>query len=183
MQTRNYHRLTNLCFWTAIAAALIFEGAGGLQWLVGLVGLVVGVSAVVLYVKNQADSAQKPSQTQLPETTVSATPETKSYFETISTQTVEHLAVTRAFLIGRSWQALDVYGHVWRRRRHFAEDVVHVVKMLSSEKEGPDYTFVLDRDGSFEIRPTRKAKSVSKERMMDLEDFTAFTWLRKTSVH
>lgn len=53
MNKRTYDRIASVCIITAAASAILFERAGNLSWLVGLFGIMAGVTATVVYCYNQ----------------------------------------------------------------------------------------------------------------------------------
>jgi hypothetical protein len=56
MNPRNYERLTTACLLLAVASALSFQASGRFSVLVGGLGILAGVVAAVVYLKNQLPS-------------------------------------------------------------------------------------------------------------------------------
>jgi hypothetical protein len=62
---RLYDRLSNIFVLVAIGSALFFDSAGPWHVAVGTAGIAAGISAVVLYLRNQSCSSEKPKTTQV----------------------------------------------------------------------------------------------------------------------
>jgi hypothetical protein len=62
MSEKTYRFWTTLCLILAVASAFLFDGAGHLNWLVGVVGIVAAIASACIYFYNstsEPDSKQK----------------------------------------------------------------------------------------------------------------------------
>jgi len=59
MNERVYDRLANVFMLVAVGSALLFNSASPWHWVVGAVGVVAGVAAVLLYFTNQSRSPER----------------------------------------------------------------------------------------------------------------------------
>jgi hypothetical protein len=195
VSTGTYDRIMNVCIACGVLSALLFEHAGSLRPIVGGLGVLAGAVAVTSYFRNRWTSASPhPSAEKslaVPTTEIALnkaviteppTCEPKSPFVTYvyagtaidwgAFGEVRRLSQTVVPAFGvASWQTIYYSPVLPVQYCDPVKNVVEIVKRLSEEEE-PPFEFILGRDGSLTIRPSRehKAGALSKHTIAAFEE-------------
>ncbi len=195
MDPKRYERLTNASILLAVTCALLFERVGSLKWLTGVLAIVAGMVAVVVYFINQnsghnANASNEQALLKIGPDFVTVPAPTQSNLEETEHAQFDWASAAQkslydALLQQREVKIRDVY-YLWdtnlvqtspRRKllthdwgQEFVQEVVEIVRRLSASDESPSFEFTIARDGSFTIRSTKTSSSWNVERPSEREE-------------
>jgi len=194
MSPKTYERLTNLSFLAAVTSALIFDRGVGPHWLIGGIGVLAGVVAVLTYFINQG----KPRATDNSEEHDSSRNhlgETKAHESTPGTGVVAKSAnwspTAKKSLYIALLQTRQAKGHFYypycqahergllfrkamlddaARSARFVDEVTEIALRLSNNPDVASFEFTIARDGSFTIRSVKAESAWSRAELSQLEE-------------
>lgn len=199
MEPRLYERLSTTCLFLAVGSALLFGHAGNLKILTGLVGVCAGLTAVVIYFKNQAGRSDTKSEFDPVSKSVSApTSQAVQLSNSLGENSGYVNANVREVDIGEctytygnldhhlaGFYSGEIHQRAWvyfdamyaRMAEPTPSDpvtarVVNIVQRLSTANNMGAFEFVLCPDGNFIIRPMTHLplRAEIKAAAVDLEE-------------
>jgi hypothetical protein len=158
MNPKIYDRVTTACLAAAVASALLFEHSGKLRLLVGVLGIVAGLVAMLVYFRNNYSETFSPAgRGQAEESNAVCLVGEEQQHTTHSVSVDVHSMAFEVFREGllRDWMVLDK-SCVFAERRNEPDmvgRVVEIVERLSAPESMRAFEFILSPDGNFTIRP------------------------------
>ena len=169
MKLRTYKRITNICFWIVIAAALLFDRAGTYSWLAASAAAAAVVVAGAAYFYNQRHPTQQEAPlTTAPKEDLRLAAEDQRVKDVFSSdvypkdaedQDIPSLWLTKYFAVPA--KGSQSYGIHPSKRSFDPGTIVRIIHELSVSPGSVEYDFILTPEGNLTIRSSTRGEPTS----------------------